>query len=158
MLDEPQLERLYVRLERPVFNVVFRRVWNRDTAFDVTQETFARLWSMRERVRMETVEPLVFRIAVNLASNRRRSARLWRWVGLESVEDGDAMTETDLRHDAQRLKDAIEALSPKPTKAVLATQLGVRGFKRRDGYTPVGLCCGDNQLLSREKLSSRWIV
>ncbi len=37
-LDKATLERLYVKLERPMFNVVYRWVWNAGDAQDVVQE------------------------------------------------------------------------------------------------------------------------
>src|SRR3954470_14138218 len=78
--DRRALEALYVKLERKVFNVVYRWLWNKDDAADVVQDAFAKLWSMRERVRAESVEPLIYRIAVNLAANRRRQRRVWGFV------------------------------------------------------------------------------
>ena len=75
-LDRRRLEDLYIRLEKPVYNVVYRWVWNREEAQDLVQEAFVRLWRMQDRVRLETVEPLVFRIALNLAANRRRAKKI----------------------------------------------------------------------------------
>ena len=70
------LEALYVRLEGPLYNVAYRYVWDAAEAQDIVQEAFVRLWRARDRVRMQTVEALVYRIALNLARNRRRWLRL----------------------------------------------------------------------------------
>lgn len=86
-LDEAQLERLYAKLEKPIYNVVYRWLWSREEARDLTQEAFLRLWKMRDRVDLATVEPLVYRIAINLASNRRRARKLWSWISLSSSEE-----------------------------------------------------------------------
>lgn len=86
-MRESDLERLYVRLEKPLYNVVFRSVWGADEAHDIVQETFVRLWRMRGRVEMETVEPLVYKIALNLAASRRRSKKIWRWASLDVLRD-----------------------------------------------------------------------
>jgi RNA polymerase sigma-70 factor (ECF subfamily) len=86
-LDEATLERLFVKLEKPMFNVVYRWLWNASDAEEVTQEAFLRVWKAREGVDLATVEPLLYRTALNLASNRRRSARLWRWLGIEAADD-----------------------------------------------------------------------
>ncbi|MBT3222070.1 MAG: RNA polymerase sigma factor [Proteobacteria bacterium] len=79
-LDQAALERLYVELEKPVYNVVYRWLWDVGDAQEVVQEAFLRLWHMRARVDLATVKPLVYRIALNLASTRRRNKRLWAWV------------------------------------------------------------------------------
>jgi len=62
-MREDDLERLYARLEKPLCNVVFRWVWNMDDA----QDAFVRLWRMRARVDLATVELLIYKIALNLA-------------------------------------------------------------------------------------------
>ncbi len=84
-MGEEDLEQLYVRLERPLCNLVFRWVWSMDVAQDVVQDAFVRLWRIRERVDMSTVEPLVYNIALNLAASRRRSMRIWRWATLDGL-------------------------------------------------------------------------
>ena len=87
VLDEAALETLYVRLEKPLYNVVYRWVWDAETAHDVVQEAFLRLWRMRERIDMTTVEPLVYRIALNLAANRRRAQKIRRFVTLQVIAE-----------------------------------------------------------------------
>jgi RNA polymerase sigma factor (sigma-70 family) len=122
--DRADIERLYARLEVPLYNVAYRWLWNRDDARDAVQDAFVRLWRMRDRIDPATVEPLVYRIALNLAANRRRAKRLWHWVSLEPLRD---RAETGLRPDdalAARdrtlaLRKAIEAL-PERLRRVIA--------------------------------------
>ncbi len=90
LLDREALERLYSRLEKPLYNVLYRWVWNREDARDLVQETFVRLWRMRQRVKLETVEPLAYRIALNLARNRRRYRKLWRMISLKAMAERKA--------------------------------------------------------------------
>lgn len=113
--DRADLERLYARLDKPLFNVVYRWIWDREEALDVVQEAFVRLWRRRDEVDPATVEALVYRIALNLASNRRRARKLWRWVSLEAVWDrsSSAVSADERLAGAQReraLRDAVEAL------------------------------------------------
>jgi RNA polymerase sigma-70 factor (ECF subfamily) len=110
-----ELEALYARLEKPVFNVVYRWLWSREEARDVTQEAFLKVWRAGE-----LSEPLVFRAAMNLAANRLRARKVWRWVGLSSHEDerpapDDAL---DAQRRSARVRQAIEAL-PEKLKAVV---------------------------------------
>ena len=86
-LDQDHLEELYVRLEKPIYNVVYRWVWDREEARDIMQEAFVRLWRMQNRVRLETVEPLLYRIAMNLAAKSRRSRKIRRWITLDSTSE-----------------------------------------------------------------------
>lgn len=114
-MDADDLERLYTRLERRLANVVYRWVWSMDEAQEIVQEAFVRLWHMRGRVDLATVEPLVYRIALNLASSRRRSRRLWRWVSLEAVRQrASPARAADERllagEEASRVRAAVDAL------------------------------------------------
>ena len=92
--------------------MVYRWLWNAQDAADVVQDTFVRLWRMRARVRVETVEPLVYTIALNLARKRRRWQRLRRFVGLSDQTDPTpepgVLLDRHLRQ--QRLREAIEDL------------------------------------------------
>jgi RNA polymerase sigma-70 factor (ECF subfamily) len=122
-LSRAAFEALYLELEKPVFNVVYRWVWNVDEAREVTQEAFMKLWSARARVRMETVKPLVFQSALNLASNRLRMRKLRRFFSLEAAVDAvDPRASTDAaleRAQTQaQVRAAVEAL-PKKLKAVV---------------------------------------
>jgi RNA polymerase sigma-70 factor (ECF subfamily) len=103
-------------------------VWNAEDARDLVQEAFIRLWRMRDRVRMETVEPLVYRIAVNLASSKRRSRKLWRFVSMEALRHRSAeTTAADQAIDAEERKAAVRAameeLPEKLRRVVLLCEL-----------------------------------
>ncbi len=122
------LEALFVRLEKPVYNVVYRWLWNREEARDVTQEAFMKIWSARARVDPATVEPLLFRAALNLAANRLRARKLWGWVTLDGVFEkagaevaADEALVSDERDRAVRA--AIEALPPKLKDVVVLCEL-----------------------------------
>ncbi|MFT3712949.1 MAG: sigma-70 family RNA polymerase sigma factor [Archangium sp.] len=125
-LGRPQFEALYVRLEKPVFNVVYRWVWNTEEARDVTQEAFMKLWDARERVRMDSVEPLVFQSALNLAANRLRARKVRRFLTLGIGADDDAADDASTGPHAtleekqrrEAVRKAVEAL-PEKLKAVV---------------------------------------
>ncbi len=134
MLTRPALEDLYVRLERPLYNVVYRWVWDPEEAQDLVQETFVRLWSMRERVRMETVEPLAYRIGLNLAANRRRASKLRRLVALEAAtgpaspaQAADDEIEVAQRRDAVRR--AVSGLPERLRRVVLLCEYSELSYR-----------------------------
>ncbi len=113
-LDEAALEQLYQCMERRLYNVAYRWVWNAHDAQELVQETFLRLWKMRTRVEMRTVEPLVYRIALNLARKRARRRKVLRWVGLgeDQVLDEQDGAESQLvsRQLDAEVREAIERL------------------------------------------------
>jgi len=127
-LDQSGLEALYVELETPLYNVVYRWLWNSDDAHEVVQEAFVRLWRMRTRVDAATVRPLVYKIAINLASNRRRTRKLWRWVSLEAARGnpgaGPAADDALAADQTRRaVRDAIDALPEKYRRVITMCEL-----------------------------------
>jgi RNA polymerase sigma-70 factor, ECF subfamily len=122
-LERAALEQLYVRLEKPLFNVVYRWVWDAEMARDLVQEAFERLWKHRARVEPATAEALVYRTALNLAANRRRANKLWRWLSLEgatavaAVEPAAQERLERAQADAE-VRRAVESL-PEPMRRVL---------------------------------------
>lgn len=84
-LTRVSLENLYLELEKPLFNVVLRYVWNREEAQDLVQESFIRLWKMRDRVEMVTVKPLLYKICLNLAASTLRRKKILTFLSLDKV-------------------------------------------------------------------------
>lgn len=124
MLTQPELEALYQRLEKPLFNALYRWVWDADEALDLVQEAFLRLWAMRDRVRTESVEALLWRIGTNLASNRRRRRKLWRMATLgvigERAADGpDGEDRLIDREGRTAVRRAVLALPERLRRVVL---------------------------------------
>lgn len=77
-LSENGFYACYQRLERPLFNVLYRMLWNQPDSRDLMHDAFLRVWQHRDRVDAERVDALVWITALNLARNRLRWQRLWR--------------------------------------------------------------------------------
>jgi RNA polymerase sigma-70 factor (ECF subfamily) len=102
-------------LEKPLCNLVYRWLWSMDESQDVVQDAFVRLWRMRARVDKQTVEPLIYKIALNLAASRRRSKRVWRWMSFDTIRapssaDEPADDAISSRQELGRLRRAVERL------------------------------------------------
>lgn len=109
-VDEASWIGLYRELEKPLYNVVYRWLWDRMESQDVVQEAFLRCWHARGGIRPEGFKAYVYRTALNLASNRRRSKKLWRLVSFESLPeeppDGNDGAPV-LSRDVQKAVDAL---------------------------------------------------
>ncbi len=133
---EPELEALYARLEKPLYNVLYRRVWSREEARDLVQETFVKLWRMRRRIVPDTVEPLVYKIAINLARSRLRRKRVLRWLPLEPLaaafSDPRGAAEPELARDEERtrLREAVLALPEDLRDVVLLCEFSGMSYRQ----------------------------
>jgi RNA polymerase sigma-70 factor (ECF subfamily) len=108
---------LYGELEKPLYNVVYRMLWDAGESQDIVQEAFLRCWRKRSGIRPEGLKAVLYRAALNLAINRRRRLRLWRFVGVEAVDDEPTEVRTD-EAIPQRMREAVDAL-PAPYRSVL---------------------------------------
>ncbi len=73
---------------------------------------------MRDRVDMDRVDALVWRIALNLASNRRRRRAVLSWVGLDVEPAGPP----DF-HDAPAVRRAVDALPERLRTVVMLCEV-----------------------------------
>ena len=133
-LNRPALEALYIRLEKPLYNVLYRWIWDAEEAHELVQETFLRLWQMREKVRMESVEALAYRIGTNLAANRRRNRRLWQWATLHAVRGHSShgySAEKALEHQEVRraVKKAIDSLPSRLRQVILLCEYSEMSYR-----------------------------
>ncbi|HEY3518631.1 MAG TPA: sigma-70 family RNA polymerase sigma factor, partial [Gammaproteobacteria bacterium] len=81
-----------------------------------------RCWRRRDDIRADGFKALLFRTALNLASNRRRRTRLWRVVGVEAlVEVADEGVSTQAFSKAMR--DALDSLPTTWRDVLLLTEL-----------------------------------
>jgi RNA polymerase sigma-70 factor (ECF subfamily) len=88
--DAAALRTLYLRYERPTFNLILRLAGNREMAQDLMQETFTRVWTMARTFRGDrgTFKGWLFTIAVNLTrSELARKRHRVRHLGEDAVED-----------------------------------------------------------------------
>jgi len=133
-LDRALLESVYVRLEKPIYNVVYRWLWNREDASDVVQEAFVRLWKMRRKVDPSTVDALVYRIALNLAASRWRSQKRWRWASLSALKLAPSAalsveTQAVREEEASRVRRAVESLPERLRRVITLCELAELSYE-----------------------------
>lgn len=113
MLSEEALYASYRRLERPLYNVLYRQLWQAEDCQDVIHDAYMRLWERRARVDEATLDPLVWTAALNLAKNRLRWRRLWRHAPLEDAAELPAVgAEAGDFLATRRLRAALRELPP----------------------------------------------
>lgn len=132
-LGDADWQSLYRRLERPLYNLAYRYVWQREAAQDVVHEAFLRVWARRDSLRLETADRYLWVSVLNGARNARRWRRLRGLFetpaadGLETAGADDPEANV-LQHERERsLRAAIESLPEKlRTVLLLAEFSGMR--------------------------------
>jgi RNA polymerase sigma-70 factor (ECF subfamily) len=138
-VDNAQWIDAYRRLEKPLYNVVYRMIWDAAESQDVVQDAFLRCWRHKDDIRAEGFKALLFRTALNLARNRRRHVRLWRMVGITALDDvaderasGDALSKP--------MREALDRLPATLRDVLLLTELA--GMTYPEIATALGIAQG----------------
>lgn len=109
--DEAAFERIFRRLSEPVFRFVCGMTQDEALAHDITQDTFARLWSIRGRMdAVDSLRAYVFQMARNRVYNHQRDQQVRR-DNKESLRDAhpDASPPSpDETLDADMLRSLLE--------------------------------------------------
>ncbi len=122
-VDETSWVELYRTLEKPLYNVVYRWLWDSMESQDVVQEAFMRCWRVRDRIRPEGFKAFVYRTALNLASNRRRARKLWRFVSFESLPEEPADAHPGAPMLSRHVQQAIDSLPETLRRVLLLCEL-----------------------------------
>jgi RNA polymerase sigma-70 factor, ECF subfamily len=125
-LTRETLESAYLRLEKPLFNVLLRWVWNREEAMDVMHEAFEQVWRRRPEVDAATLDSYLWRSALNTAAKRRRSVKVRSFFSRliareQSTPAPDAALDAAQHESAVRA--AIEALPEKLRVVIVMCEL-----------------------------------
>ncbi|HET6632557.1 MAG TPA: RNA polymerase sigma factor [Rhodanobacteraceae bacterium] len=127
-LREDALYASYRRLEKPLYNVLYRQLWQREDCQDLIQDAYVRIWARRATVEEATLDALVWTTALNLARNRLRWRRLWRHQPLD-----EAMPAAGAPVDyaaARQLREALRQLPATARDVLLLSEFsGLRGHE-----------------------------
>jgi RNA polymerase sigma-70 factor (ECF subfamily) len=122
-LREEALYASYRRLERSLYNVLYRQLWQSQDCQDVIHDAFMRIWERREKVDEATLDALAWTTALNLARNRLRWRKLWRQ---ESIEDHNEQLHAENQpHDflaERRLHQALRGLPERQREVLLMSE------------------------------------
>jgi RNA polymerase sigma-70 factor (ECF subfamily) len=125
---EDARNRLFAELHAPVFRYVHRMTGDPDTAADIAQEAFVRLY-MRGGGLPDDARPWLFRVAGNLVRDRaRRQSTVIRFAHAGERVAADAPDAPDEAYErSERVKEvrkALDLLRPRDRKILLMREEG----------------------------------
>lgn len=125
-LSDADLTACYRDLNRRLYNVLYRLLWNPQDCQDVMHDAFMKVWHQRGDVHASTLEGLVFATALNLARNQLRWRSLRSFVGIDEVSPAHGSAE----EDAPAIRQALERLPQAQKQVLLLSEIG--GFSTRE--------------------------
>jgi RNA polymerase sigma-70 factor (ECF subfamily) len=140
-IDEATLLACHARIEKPLYNVLYRRLWDAHECQDLIQDAFLALWHRRARISAESVDALAWTAALNLANNRLRWRRLRQWVALDDAGDhvDAALTPEELAAQS-RVRAALDALDARLRDVLLLSE--VAGLATNEIAAVLGIAPG----------------
>lgn len=123
-ISASDIEACYARVERGLFNVLYRMLWDAPACQDVMHDAFLRLWAQRGRLHAARIDALAYATALNLARNRLRWGRLRRWVGLDALDEvaPSFLPDETQRAELRDLGDALQRLDPGDRQILLLSE------------------------------------
>ncbi len=125
--SEQQLLACYQRLEKPLFNVLYRMLWQRQLCQDLLQDTFVQVWQQRGQLRVDGLDNYIYTTALNLARQQLR----WRlhWIfdniepWLEQLQSSDnPAAQLEQERQQRLLRRALQRLSDHDRAVLLLTE------------------------------------
>lgn len=122
-LSAQQWQDLYQRLEKPLYNLAWRYIWNAQEAQDIVHDAFLQLWERRSKILIDTANRYLWVAVLNLSRKRRRWARAKQFLlpedsSHELASPDSVEASVSDREDEQRLREDINRL-PELLRAVL---------------------------------------
>ncbi len=126
-ITEREWRALYARLERPLYNLAYRYVWDSQEAQDTVHDAFLQLWARRRRIRADTANRYLWVSVLNLSRKRRRWRRTKSFLyGDEALRELIASESPESEAVASQqhrlLHRAVDRLSEKLRSALLLTE------------------------------------
>jgi RNA polymerase sigma-70 factor (ECF subfamily) len=124
-ISQAELVAAYERLEGPLYNVLYRWLWNAEDCQDLMHDAFLRVWDRRATSRVHELDALIWTTALNLAKNRLRWRSLWRFAvpADEAIERCEEPPATAARRQREaRLRHALDALDRDSRNLVLLSE------------------------------------
>lgn len=129
-IDEAELVASYRRVEHPLYNALYRMLWDTQECQDVIHDAYLRLWQRKARVDADRIDALAWTAALNLARNRLRWRRLRGWPAAPETVDAIA-GEDDPQASAEqaRLHVALRRLPVAMLEVVLMAEFSGMGTR-----------------------------
>jgi len=126
-LTEREWHALYVQMERPLHNLAYRYVWDRQDAQYSVHDAFLELWARRERIRADTANRYLWIAVLNLSRKRRRWRRTKSFLyGDEALHElsvaDSAEPQVAASQEHRLLHQAIDHLPEKLRSVLLLTE------------------------------------
>ena len=129
MLTEPAFAQIYDRYQKKVFRFFLKRIMNHETARELTQETFVKLWKSGGEAHLFTIASSIL-----IDHLRRRAHERKRLSGLANKINADSSPANSSPHRAFETADYLKVVVrdlPPARKKIILLKMGA-GFTNKE--------------------------
>jgi len=146
--DSQAMEAIYEHFNRPIFNLVYRHINNREIAEDLLQDIFLKIFiNLQNLKKEETFVSWLYRIAINSCYSHLRGSKsqIKRAIPLNEIEEkiGERTSLSGDKILRKSLDDAIQSL-PGKLKTIFLLH-DVQGFKHKEVAQMLGCSVGTSK-------------
>jgi RNA polymerase sigma-70 factor (family 1) len=125
-INQAEFDQIFNNWYGPIRNFIYYKTGDVNTAQDIAQDTFLRLWEKRNEIKLETVKYLLFTIANNMFLNRLEHQKVR--LKFASNFKGNTMSESpdfelEMKEFDQRLQNALAGLDDKKRTVFLMNRI-----------------------------------
>lgn len=115
--DESAFKQLYYRYFETIFSYLWRQTRNEETAKELTQELFIKIWNHRENLdENKSFKAYLYRTASNLAIDHLRSKITRQNIFSDKVENEPAVEMDEFFEFRERLEKALKKMPKEQSK------------------------------------------
>ncbi len=122
-------ESLFHRYKEQTYNFAYKMLGNRESAGDITQEVFIKLFNSRENpAKINNLKNYLFILTRNLCLNRIRDTK--KEIGLDSIVEEKSIGDGTTNMQLLKLRKAFTRLEPDLKEALILREY--QGFSYRE--------------------------
>jgi RNA polymerase sigma-70 factor (family 1) len=125
-MDRSQFEKVFDSYYEPLVNYIYYKCGDMETAQDIIQDAFLKVWEMRDRIRLESVKSLLYTIAGNLYNNQHHHRKVvLKFVHAYDGNNGPESPQDELEYKefGQKVQEALSQLSVKNREVFLMNRI-----------------------------------
>lgn len=125
-INQSEFDHVFMEWYCPVRNWVYYKTGDMQVAEDIVQDTFLKVWLKRESINLETIKPLLYKIANNLFLNRLEHEKvLFKFVS--EYQTGNFYNspdyEMEMKDFDRKLQDSLAELDEKNRTVFLMNRI-----------------------------------
>jgi RNA polymerase sigma-70 factor (family 1) len=125
-INQVEFDQVFMDCYKPLRNFIYYKTGDMQTAEDIAQDTFLKLWEKKESIILKTVKPLLYKIANNLFLNKIDHEKVLLKFDTDYQEDKFRETpdfELEIKEFDRRLQESLNEMDERNRTVFLMNRI-----------------------------------